>query len=116
MGTGTQVHRARGNDGQHLGLDVRSCGRTTPLNPPTTYLMTAVRYAIPRFTVALLLLASGATSASAQRAAGVDTARATLLQAAVVTATRSDQTVLSVPASVAVLDMRAIEMSPAKSV
>ena len=77
--------------------------------------MNAVRYTI-RFTVALLLLASGVTSASAQRAAGADTARATLLQAAVVTATRSAQTVLSVPASVAVLDTRAIEMSPARSV
>lgn len=75
----------------------------------------------PLQAVATLLVVGSATTMHAQRPDpmnrdGADTTRATLLKATVVTATRSAQTVQSVPASVAVLDMSAIRMSAAKSV
>lgn len=60
-----------------------------------------------------------ATSAGAQQRGArpaVDSTRPAMLQASVVTATRSAQTVQSVPQSVAVFDTRAIETSAAKSV
>jgi outer membrane cobalamin receptor len=61
-----------------------------------------------------------ATSAGAQQRDAsrvpADTTRPTMLQASVVTATRSAQTVQSVPVSVAVFDLQAIEASAAKSV
>ncbi len=60
-----------------------------------------------------------ATSAGAQQhdvRTSIDSTRPAVLQAAVVTATRTAQTVQSVPQSVAVFDARAIEASAAKSV
>ncbi len=70
----------------------------------------------PRRLLALtLFLGTGGISAQQTSTVG-DSTRASLLQATVVTATRSAQTVQSVPASVAVFDLRAIERSTARSV
>lgn len=62
----------------------------------------------------LIAASAGAQQHDARTA--IDSTRAAILQAAIVTATRSAQTVQSVPQSVAVFDTRAIEASAAKSV